>query len=175
MKHDPPMVLAANVMREVHDDVAGTIMPSWIKPAPRKMGYVSHGKLSADQWRVACSVHYPITLIRLWGHGRPSSVQNPRFLDMLDNFIHLVLAASLASRRSTSEHRQKRFLHHMESYLLGLRKLYPAVTITPNHHLSLHIPHLLRRFGPPRSWWAFPFERYNGVLQGFSTNSRLGR
>lgn len=168
------VVLGIETMKEVHADMERTILPSWLKPAPDKMGYTSHGKLSADQWRVACTVHYPITLIRLWGAGRPASKENRRFLEMLDNFMHLTIATSMAAHRTTSIHLQERVLHHMERYLEGLRVLYPSMKLRPNHHFTLHLPTFLRRFGPPRAWWCFPFERFNGVLQGKLTNSRFG-
>lgn len=168
------IVLGACEMREVYADMARTTVPTWIKRAPRMMGNASHGKLSADQWRVACTVHYLITLIRLWGANQQATKANARFLDILDNFIHLVLATSLASRRSTSSYRQSRVLWHTEKYLAGLRKLYPGTKIQFNNHFSLHIPEFLQLFGPPHSWWAFPFERFNGILQGLATNSIFG-
>ncbi|KAI0648765.1 hypothetical protein C8Q79DRAFT_905086, partial [Trametes meyenii] len=56
-------------------------------------------------------------------------------------------------------------------YLRGLRSLFDH-KLVPNHHLSLHLRPLLELFGPVHGWWAFPFERYNGILQCMNTNSR---
>lgn len=169
------MVLGRRIMNEIYRDTARTTLPSWMKVAPRYMGSSSHGKLSADQWRVACTVNYPISLVRLWGAGQPISEDHPRYLEMLDNFIHLVLATAISSRRCTTKVLQDRVLFHTEQYLSGLRRLYPAQKIFPNNHLSLHIPRFLRLFGPPHAWWAFPYERFIGILQRLLTNSRFGK
>ncbi|KAI0710497.1 hypothetical protein C8Q76DRAFT_592296, partial [Earliella scabrosa] len=45
----------------------------------------------------------------------------------------------------------------------------------PNHHLSLHLWQCLLLFGPVHAWWAFPFERYNGLLQNLNTNSQAAK
>lgn len=174
MKVGSRVVLGCQTMDEVYKDMGRTAIPSWLKRPPRVMGSASHGKLSADQWRVCCMVNYPITLIRLWGAGQRISDENPRYLDMLDNFIHLVLSIKLATKRSTSPGLQERVLFHTEHYLSGLRRLYPGIKVLPNNHFALHLPKFLRLFGPPHAWWAFPFERLIGILQGFRTNSRLG-
>jgi hypothetical protein len=44
----------------------------------------------------------------------------------------------------------------------------------PNHHLSLHLAECIRNFGPVHGWWAFPFERYNGIIQRYNTNNKMG-
>ena len=43
-----------------------------------------------------------------------------------------------------------------------------------HHHLSLHLPECLRDFGPVHSWWAYPFERFNGIIQRTKSNKRVG-
>lgn len=168
------VVLGSIEMAEVKADLIKTEFPSWIQKAPKNMGLTSHGKLSADEWRVACTIHYPITLIRLWGADQPATKQNSRYLQVLDNFMHLILATSLSARRSTTPYLRERILWHTEHYLSGLRTLFPGVKIQPNDHLALHFPSFLELFGPPHGWWAFPTERFIGVLQRLGTNSRFG-
>lgn len=67
--------------------------------------------------------------------------------------------------------RVARFDEHMYEYLASLRTLFHH-NFVPNHHLSLHLHLCLRLFGPVHGWWAFPFERYNGLLQRLNTNNR---
>lgn len=39
---------------------------------------------------------------------------------------------------------------------------------TPNMHLMLHIPDMLRKYGPACQFWSFPYERLNGVLNQYT-------
>ncbi|KAL7279763.1 hypothetical protein ACG7TL_006170 [Trametes sanguinea] len=160
-------VFSGDVLKKVRDDIAATILPSWMEKAPANFGSASHGKLKADQWRTVGTVNLVITLVRLWGTHDSS----PEEREVLKNFIHLICAVDLASRRSMTAARAASYDHHMLEYLQGLRAIYNH-NLVPNHHLALHLYPLLVALGPVHGWWAFPFERYNGILQRFNTNSR---
>ena len=41
---------------------------------------------------------------------------------------------------------------------------------TPNMRLHLHLKDCFLDFGPISAFWAFPFERFNGILESFSKN-----
>ena len=45
--------------------------------------------------------------------------------------------------------------------------------LVSNDHLSLHLPPFLEDFGPVHGWWAFAFERYNGVLGRLNKNNHI--
>ena len=51
-------------------------------------------------------------------------------------------------------------------------ELYGSEAITPNMHMHCHLASCIREFGPVHSFWLFPFERYNGILEGQPTNNR---
>ncbi len=38
--------------------------------------------------------------------------------------------------------------------------------------MHCHLAECVRDYGPLRSFWLFPFERYNGILEGTPTNNR---
>ncbi|RPD78144.1 hypothetical protein L226DRAFT_567826 [Lentinus tigrinus ALCF2SS1-7] len=135
-------------------------LPSWLEKVPSTFGTKGHGKLKADHWRTVSTVNLVITLVRWWGTVNAT----PEELEALKNYIHLVVPADFASRRSMSYARAAAYDFHMEQYLLGLIRIYNH-TLVPNHHLSLHLRRLLDAFGPVHGWWMFPFERYNGLLQ----------
>ena len=44
--------------------------------------------------------------------------------------------------------------------------------VTPNIHMHCHLAECIRDYGPLSSFWLFPFERYNGILEGTPTNNR---
>lgn len=51
-------------------------------------------------------------------------------------------------------------------------QIYGSNAITPNMHLHCHLASCVREFGPIHTFWLFPFERYNGILEGQPTNNR---
>jgi hypothetical protein len=63
----------------------------------------------------------------------------------------------------------------IQRYLESFIELYGANNMIPSQHLSQHLVECLWEFGPVHGWWAFPFERYNGILQKQNTNHWLGR
>ncbi|EJD33646.1 hypothetical protein AURDEDRAFT_76841, partial [Auricularia subglabra TFB-10046 SS5] len=165
-KKSPSVALGRGVLTAVSKDIQRTVLPDWVDPAPTQVGNTKHGKLSANHWRSLCTIHCVITLIRLWGFLKIESFR----YSALENFLLLVKAVQLATLRTTTASRCEAYSSLLNQYLNGLKRLYPTASITPNHHLATHIPEFLRRFGPPHSWWAFPFERYNGMLQKIKTN-----
>ncbi|THH19759.1 hypothetical protein EUX98_g8711 [Antrodiella citrinella] len=160
-------ILDFDVLSHIRDDIKKTVYPSWIERPPSNFGSPGHGKLKADQWRTVSTISLVITLIRLWGHASASEQEQK----MLKNFIHLVIAVQHASRRSISLADVVAYDTHMYAYVSGLRTLYDH-QLVPNHHLSLHLTGCLRLFGVVHSWWAFPFERYNGVIGRLKNNGR---
>ena len=143
------------------------MVPTWIEKPPSNFGEASHGSLKADQWRTVCTIHMVLTLVRLWGIKTATTEQRT----VLQNFLHLVIAVDAATRRSMSATRAELYDKHMELYIQGLREIYEH-ELVPNHHLALHLVECLLLFGPVHGWWAFPFERFNGLLQRLNTNHK---
>ncbi|PIL33265.1 hypothetical protein GSI_04715 [Ganoderma sinense ZZ0214-1] len=160
-------IFTGHVLQEIRKDIGSIYVPSWLERPPANIGSAATGKLKADHWRTLCTVHMVITLGRLW--GGPSASEDEKAA--LENFMHLVAAVDLATRRNMSHERAMAFDGHMEAYLFGIRSLYDA-QLVPNHHLSLHLMDCLLLFGPTHGWWSFPFERYNGMLQKLKTNHK---
>ncbi|OBZ75252.1 hypothetical protein A0H81_04647 [Grifola frondosa] len=46
--------------------------------------------------------------------------------------------------------------------------------LTPNFHLLMHLTSYIFRLGPVYSWWAYPYERNNGLLARFKHNGHGG-
>lgn len=158
------------VLQEVWDDMRDTVAPSWLSSAPANLGSASHGKLSADQWRTACTVNLVITLIRLWG----VSTSSTRHRNLLDNYLALVAAIRWATMRATSARHIEIVATQFQVYFQTLVPLYSVEYLRPNSHLSLHLAECLREFGPVHGWWGFAFERYNGIMTRQNSNNRPG-
>ncbi|TEB22607.1 hypothetical protein FA13DRAFT_1614184, partial [Coprinellus micaceus] len=164
------VVLGRTILQAYKEDRANMELPPWLHAAPKKAGSAGHGKLSADEWRTFCCVNLVVTLVRLWGH----TPEKPQYR-MLCNYMDLVIAVETASTLVTSEADVQLYEFHMKSYLDGLKDLYKEAKVVPNHHLSLHVPEFLRRFGPGPNQRTFGMERYNNVLQRIPTNRQLGK
>ncbi|RPD81756.1 hypothetical protein L226DRAFT_451552 [Lentinus tigrinus ALCF2SS1-7] len=159
-------VLTPDVMEIIRDDIKNTVLPSWMERPPHNFGSAAHGKLKADQWRTVCTVSLFITLTRLWGNAPSDSKESA----LLDNFVHLVTAVDLATRRSMDVDRANAYDDHMQRYLQGLLDIF-SHQLVPNHHLSLHLTSCLHTFGPVHGYWGYSFEHYNGILGGLNINN----
>ncbi|KAI5987311.1 hypothetical protein F5J12DRAFT_728555 [Pisolithus orientalis] len=164
------IVLGQEILKEVWADMATTTLPSWMTRPPCNLGSPGHGELRADQWRSACLVHLVITLVCLWGHFHVGSQEK----SMLDNYIALVIAVWWATRRSTSDDHVEIVNSYLHYYLTSLVKLYTTEALQPSHHLSLHLSQCIQLFGPVHGWWSFPFEHFNGIIQQYHTNNKIG-
>jgi Domain of unknown function (DUF4218) len=167
---DSEVILDATVLAEIWKDIRRTTLPSWLGSPPKKLGSKAQGKLSADGWRTFCTINLVITLVRLW--GRLDGRTRPKKL--LENFINLIIAATWATKRTMSEERVQIVEQHLQLYLTSLVSLFSSSVLTVNHHLCLHLAECLRLFGPVHGWWAFPFERFNGIIQQIKTNFKFG-
>lgn len=156
----------------IRQDIDNTLLPSWLQRAPANIGNPGHGKLSADQWRTLCTVHLPFSLIPLW--TQPGAALHKK--KALHNFMNLICAVLIGTARSTTSERQAHYLSFMQAYLRGLKdkSLFSNVKLVPNHHIALHLPEFLKRFGPTHAYWGFPFERYIGMLRRINTNCKPG-
>jgi hypothetical protein len=119
-----------------------TELPSWMSSAPPNWGTAARGKLTADQWMVVCTVHLPVTLIRIWG-----SLQDRRF-SLLCNFMDLTSSVQLANQRIVNEQIIQDSEMLMYRYLTTMKTLFKDAKIQPIHHAALHAGDFLRLFGP---------------------------
>jgi hypothetical protein len=145
-------------------------MPSCVPPAPRTVGSARAGTLGADEWYTLCTVNLPTTLVRLWGSSPPESNE----YRMLTNFADLIMAVKIATQRSITDDEVSNYHARMSRYLETLPSLFPGVTFTPNHHLSLHLSENLRDWGPAAGTHLFGFERGNLSLRSVETNNKIG-
>lgn len=161
-------VLGKDIMEQVWLDMRSTQLPSWITPAPRNWGTTQRGKLTANNWRVICTIHLPITLIRLWGRS------TERKRSILRHFMDLVAAIRIANLRITSVTQIQAYDFFIKQYIAGICRLYPDQKLKPTHHSALHITDMLGLFGPNHSHNGAHYERYINFFHRVNTNSKIG-
>lgn len=164
------LLFTSDVLQEVRHDIIEAVVPTWVEKPPSNFGEARHGKLKADQWRTVCTIFMAMTLVRLWGHSRAKEEERV----VLENFVQLIVAADLATRRSMSPERAAKYDDNIQAYVRGLRSIYNH-HLVPNHHLALHLKDFLLLFGPVHGWWTYPYERLNGLLQRMNTNHKSGK
>ncbi|PPQ79324.1 hypothetical protein CVT24_007406 [Panaeolus cyanescens] len=147
------VVLGADVMGVVWQDMKKTQTPSWVATAPPNWGTTERGKLSAAQWRVVCTIHLVVTLIRLWHN------EEGRKRLLLDHFMDLVSAVRIANMKVTTPAQIDAYNQHIYRYVANISKLYPDQHLKPTHHLALHIGDFLESLGPTHSHNSPYFER----------------
>ena len=149
--------------------------PSWLTSVLTNLGEPSHGKLRADQWCTLSTTYLPVLLIWLWDRLDDDNKRSQQCKKLLEVTLSLISAVIIASSRTTSWEKADLYLHHMQNYLKGLRKLFPQYWFLPNQHMALHLAEYLKFYGPVHSWWTFPFEHLIGMLQHIPNNFQNGQ
>lgn len=163
-------------MQRIHDVIMEVSVPTWITPVPPKFGEAGTGTLKADEWRSLATIYLPIALISMWGgwSKHTSDRHASAYRRILDHTMLLVGVITLACFRKMTAARIDAFLACMTQYLSDLNKVHPHGSFKPNHHMTMHLPHFFKLFGPARGWWCFPFERSIGQIQRLLSNHKLG-
>ncbi|KAJ3899897.1 hypothetical protein F5879DRAFT_810115, partial [Lentinula edodes] len=168
----PRHVIGRDLLEEIWADMKRTILPTWIQSPPPNWGTPAQGKLSAEEYKVVCSISLVITLVRVWGYGTEDA--QSRHFKMLLNYLDLVHAVHVLLLRETSRQSREYYVFHMQRYLETVLVLYPDFTLKPNHHFSLHVVTDLETMGPGHARSTPVFERINHSLQELNANQHLG-
>ena len=163
-------ILGKDIMEAVWEDMALTKLLSWVTEVPSDWGTASRGKLSANNWQVICTIHLPITLIRLWGMDGAPEVRKRQ----LENFMDLVHTVQMANLHSISKKEIKLYEDYILRYVTTFKSLYKLAKVKPIHHAALHYGNVLRGFGPAHTHSAAFYERYIHSMQSKNHNMKLG-
>ena len=115
---------------------------------------------TADQWKNWIIIFSPILLRGLIGneHWRCWML----FVTACSIFTSRILRLTYAKEADD------RILSFCKSYL----HLYSKKSCTMNMHLHLHLLQCILDYGSTSGFWLYAFERYNGLLGSFHTNSK---
>lgn len=89
-----------------------------------------------------------------------------------DAVCNFVAGASILLRQSISPRDAER----AEGYFGRSFRAFATMgcLLTPNFHTTMHLREKVLKYGPVYGWWAYPFERMNGILGRFNLNGRAG-
>ena len=132
-------------------------VPYGVGRIPYKVGSNFSG-MTADQWMNWTNIYSLHAL---------NDVLPPQHLECWSLFVQ----ASVLLRQYTISHAD---LAEADEKLMEFCKVfevcYGKEYCTPNMHLHTHMKECILDFGPISAFWAYPFERFNGILESFSKN-----
>ncbi|OJT06781.1 hypothetical protein TRAPUB_2364, partial [Trametes pubescens] len=165
------------VIARIQEVIQDAVTPSWLSSVPKNFGEARAGTLKADEWRILCTVYFPLALVSLWGSGAVYGANRDAafLLRVLNNTMMLVSAVIVLCKRTTTIRRSQKYREYLAKWLNGVQELHPeGYSHRTNNHMAFHIYDFLRLFGPVYSWWCFPFERLIGHLQRLPHNDKSG-
>jgi hypothetical protein len=135
---------------------------------PGNLGEAKHGKLKAAQLLTLFSVILPLVLPEIDLDDDPA-----RNEAMLQSFCDVVASTNIVASFKTSNSAADSFMDHYSAYFSSIQALFPDVDVLPTHHNSMHIPDILKNWGPLASQNEFMGERVNNTLQKVKTNDHF--
>ncbi|SMN02100.1 hypothetical protein SPONN_442 [uncultured Candidatus Thioglobus sp.] len=132
-------------------------VPYGIGRIPYKIGSNFSG-LTADQW---------LNWTNLYSIYALNGILRPCDIDCWSLFVDasVIFHQYTLTNRDIAAADEKLF-----EFCIAFERLYGKERCTPNMHLHMHIKDCALDFGPIAAFWAFPFERFNGILESFSKN-----
>ena len=116
--------------------------------------------LTADQWKNFALIYAKPCL---WDLLPPESYES---ICMLCDIVKIIVQPSLTNADIS------RLDYLFKSHHQSFENNYDRFQVSVNHHMALHIPDMIKDFGPSHSFWCFSFERMNGVLSGLPNSNR---
>jgi hypothetical protein len=143
-------------------------LPTHVSRPPGNLGEPKHGKLKAEQYLTLFSLIFPLVLPELKIDDDPA-----RHKAMLESFCRLIGSTNIVSSFKTSNSAADLFMDYYSDYFSSIQTLFPDVDVLPTHHNAMHIPDILKNWGPLASQNEFMGERVNGMLQKIKTNEHF--
>ena len=152
-------LISSSEMQHIQSNVNSINVPVDVGRIPSNIASSFYG-FTADQWRNWTCIFSPVVLKNIL----PS--------DHLRCWLLFVKATSILCTRMVSIHNVRLADSYLVLFCKEFEKLYGPQCCTPNMHLHLHLCDCIMDYGPVYSFWCFAFERYNGMLGSYPTNSR---
>ncbi|KAF8200533.1 hypothetical protein K438DRAFT_1758746 [Mycena galopus ATCC 62051] len=140
-------------------------LPTHVSRPPGNLGEPKHGKLKAEQYLTLFSVIFPLVIPEMKLDDDPA-----RHEAMLQRFCRVVGCTNIVASFKTSNSTADLFMDYYSKYFSSIQTLFPDVDVLPTHHNSMHIPAILKNWGPLASQNEFMGECVNGILQKIKTN-----
>ena len=145
-----------NILQEKVDSINP---PAGIGRIPRKIGS-AFSSFTADEWKhwtILYSVHILFGVI-------PD--------ENYECWCLFVDACRILCQLTITPDEVKKAHFCIINYCKRFQEVYGEEFCTPNMHMACHLQLNLLDYGPLAAFWAFSFERYNGILEGLQKSWR---
>lgn len=89
-----------------------------------------------------------------------------------DCWCQFAKACQILCTRVIYSHQVEEADRLLQSFCVTYSQLFSTLDCTMNMHKHLHLKECMEYFGPIYGFWCFPFERFNGKLSSYHTNSK---
>lgn len=152
-------VLTKDNLAEIDRRIRLFQVPSGVGRLPTNVSS-NYGGFKAEQWRTWITVYSPVVL---------KGILPPNHLQC---WLLFVRACTILGQRIIRKSDITTADLLLLNYCKRFEDLYGKEYCTINLHLHLHLKDTFCDFGPSHSFWCFPFERFNGILGSYPTNSK---
>lgn len=167
-------VLSSDERECIRQWIRITNRPPNSRGPPPNLGENSHGKLKADTLRTLFEFDLPVALAQLWANEPRDTPQSEQRYQLWRSTMMLATAVGIGEQDEITEEDTVEYTRWMTLYVKSLRSLFPGRDIRPSHRTALLLGRMLILHGPVKGWWAFVFERMNGILQRINTTGTIG-
>lgn len=115
--------------------------------------------LTADQWKNFALIY---AIPCFWELLPPESYES---ICLLSEIVQIIVQPALTNADIS------RLDYLIKAHHQCFERNYGRFEVSINYHMALHIPDMIKDFGPPHSFWCFSFERMNGVLSGLPNSN----
>lgn len=152
-------ILTKADLATVEERVQALNSPHEVGRLPRKVASKFSG-FKADQWRNWTLIFSEVAL---------KGILPLPFYNCWQKFVKAIkLLCSHAISRANINDADAMLQEYCEEFEL----LFGSEACTINMHKHLHLMECMFDYGPIYSFWCFPFERFNGQLESYHTNSK---
>jgi len=147
-------IIGDKVYPKIQERVDVMVPPSKIGRIPRKIG-AGFASFTADEWKHWILIYSLYALFEL--------IPDVHY-KCWSTFVSAcrLLCLPIITRAQIIEGHLL-----LSDFCCVFERLYGKESCTPNMHMALHLKECMLDFGPFSAFWCFPFERYNGTLEGF--------
>ena len=150
-------IIGREQLENIQNQVNDIQVPASIGRIPHKI-ISNFSGFTADQWKNWICIYSTVCLHNLLS------------IDELNCWSNFQDACCLMVQPSISVEYLKKIDEKLLAFCTKYEAVYGKANCTPNMHMHLHLCKCIENYGPPCSFWCFPFERFNGILGGFQSN-----
>ena len=152
-------IISDSQFHSIQEKVDSFVAPSDVGRIPGKIAS-GFSSFTAEQWRNWTLIYSLSSLKDVLPHRH------------YDCWLLFVKSTSLLCRRSITLQELDKADTLLMEFCEIFVQLYGKENYTINMHLHGHLKECMLDFGPVYSFWLFSFERMNGILGAYHTNSR---